>query len=112
MRLGVVPRRFIFGTAGKSFLFCGQVHCAMEGNRTGRGVFMASKKLGVNNRKAIFLKLVELQDSGITVRDSKNQIQESFGIEDDELQAIEDEGLDNQWPPLGVAEVTKLAKAR
>ena len=49
---------------------------------------MASKKLGVNNRKAIFLKLVELQDSGITVRDSKNQIQESFGIEDDELQRL------------------------
>lgn len=73
---------------------------------------MASKKLGVNNRKAIFLKLVELQDSGITVRDSKNQIQETFGIEDDELQAIEDEGLENQWPPLGPVESGKLAKAQ
>jgi len=69
---------------------------------------MASKKLGVNNRKAIFLKLVELQDSGMSVRDSKNQIQESFGIEDDELQAIEDEGLENQWPPLAAVESTKF----
>ena len=69
---------------------------------------MASKKLGVNNRKAIFIQLVELQDSGITVRDSKQQILDKFGIEDEELQAIEDEGLDQQWPPLGVAD-PKLA---
>ena len=71
---------------------------------------MASKKLGVNNRKAIFIQLVELQDSGITVRDSKQQVLDKFGIEDEELQAIEDEGLDQQWPPLGVAD-PKLAKA-
>jgi hypothetical protein len=51
-------------------------------------------------RKEIFLALVEAQDGGASVAESKQVIAQRFGLSDQEVRAIEREGLDNGWPPL------------
>ena len=44
--------------------------------------------------------LVELQDRGETYAGSHEMTAEHFGITVTELEQIEREGLDKQWPPL------------
>ena len=51
-------------------------------------------------RKEIFSALVEAQDQGMPIAESRREIVRRFGISDDVLRAIEREGLDNDWPPL------------
>jgi hypothetical protein len=51
-------------------------------------------------RKEIFSALVEAQDQEMPVVESRREIARRFGISDEELRAIEREGLDNDWPPL------------
>jgi len=51
-------------------------------------------------RREIFAALVAAQDSGLSVPASRQTVADSFGIELDLVRAIEEEGLDNQWPPL------------
>jgi hypothetical protein len=51
-------------------------------------------------RKEIFSALVEAQDQEMPVIESRREIARRFGISDEELRAIEREGLDNDWPPL------------
>ena len=51
-------------------------------------------------RKEIFLALVEAQDQEMPVAESRREIAHRFGISDEELSAIEREGLDNHWPPF------------
>jgi hypothetical protein len=51
-------------------------------------------------RKEIFSALVESQDQEMPVAESRREIARRFGISDEELRAIEREGLDNDWPPL------------
>lgn len=51
-------------------------------------------------RRQAFLALVEMQDQGCSVRDSRSQIADQFGIDLDALRWIETEGIAKQWPPL------------
>lgn len=61
---------------------------------------MAAKTLTVKQRKSIFHALVETQDGGATVIDSKKQVAAEYHITREQLDLIEKEGLDKDWPPL------------
>ncbi len=61
---------------------------------------MASRTLNTDQRKAIFLSLVEAQDELANVRKSYEVVTERFDISEAELRRIEEEGLDKEWPPL------------
>jgi ribosome recycling factor len=51
-------------------------------------------------RKEVFRALVEAQDKKVPVSKSRRQIADRFGLSDGQLLAIEEEGTDNEWPPL------------
>jgi hypothetical protein len=52
-------------------------------------------------RKAIFQALVQAQDAGASVAQSLKEIAQRFGITEQQVKRIEQEGIDCQWPPLG-----------
>jgi hypothetical protein len=62
---------------------------------------MAKKVLSEAERRAVFLALVETQDSGMNLVQSRKIVAERFGISDRQVQQIEEEGIDADWPPLG-----------
>ncbi len=51
-------------------------------------------------QKVIFLKLVEEQDAGTGVDQSRQRVSEEFGIQVTQVREIEKEGLSQKWPPL------------
>jgi hypothetical protein len=51
-------------------------------------------------RKEIFLALVNAQDQEMSVLASRRAVAREFGISDKQIQKIEQEGLDKEWPPL------------
>ncbi len=51
-------------------------------------------------KKDLFLRLVETQDGGVSVVDSRKRMAEEFGISVDEVLTIEREGISSRWPPL------------
>lgn len=51
-------------------------------------------------KKDVFLALVEAQDRGLSVPDSRRAVGDQFGLTDTEVKAIEQEGLKREWPPL------------
>ena len=61
---------------------------------------MATRTLTTEQRKAIFLNLVEEQDKLCNVRKSYENVTERFDITEAELRRIEEEGLEKEWPPL------------
>lgn len=58
---------------------------------------MSSKTLTVKQRQAIFHALVEVQDKGATVVDSKKTVAALYHITREQLDLIEKEGLDKDW---------------
>jgi len=56
--------------------------------------------LPLDKRQAIFLALVESQDSGMNVATSRTEIAKRFSVTENQVKDIEREGLSNQWPPL------------
>lgn len=56
--------------------------------------------LDEEKRKAIFLALVTIQDKGHKPARARHIIAEQFGIGEDQVRRIEDEGVDKDWPPL------------
>jgi hypothetical protein len=54
----------------------------------------------IDTRQTIFRALVEAQDSGQTVVDSRAEVARKFAVSEDAVKDIEREGLANQWPPL------------
>jgi hypothetical protein len=61
-----------------------------------------NKSLTVAQRKEIFLALVKAQDEGqMTVQESRRAVGREFGVSEGQVQDIEREGLDGDWPPLG-----------
>ena len=48
----------------------------------------------------IFKRLVDLQDSGVSVRESHVHISFEFDLTPEEVAAIEKEGVARNWPPL------------
>jgi len=51
-------------------------------------------------RKDIFLALVEAQDGGASVAESRKVIAQRFGVTVQQVRGVEQDGLDNGWPPL------------
>lgn len=62
---------------------------------------MAGKTLTVQQRKSIFHALVEVQDTHtVTIADSKKEIASRFHITKEQVDLIEREGVQKDWPPL------------
>jgi hypothetical protein len=51
-------------------------------------------------RRELFLALVEAQDRGEGVTQSRKVIADRFGVSVSEVREVEQEGMDNDWPPL------------
>ncbi len=56
--------------------------------------------LSEQRRKAIFRALVEAQDHGLDLTQSRRAVIERFGVTEGLLRDIEREGVENEWPPL------------
>jgi hypothetical protein len=54
----------------------------------------------VDRRRAIFRAVVEAQDGGMTVDASRAEVVRRFEVTEDQVRAIEWEGLEKEWPPL------------
>jgi hypothetical protein len=61
---------------------------------------MLENSLSEDRRKDIFRALVEAQDGGASVAESRDQVAQQFGVSEQEVRRIEREGLDKGWPPL------------
>ena len=61
---------------------------------------MTGRRLSTDEKKEIFSHLVATQDAIHNVRKSYEVVTEHFAISEEQLRAIEEEGLDNEWPPL------------
>jgi hypothetical protein len=61
---------------------------------------MLEPSLPEPRRKEIFLALVEAQDGGASLAESRKLIAERFVVSEQEVRRVEKEGLDNGWPPL------------
>ena len=53
-----------------------------------------------SRRMEIFRALVDAQDHQISVLQSRAIIAKRFGVDTRQLKRIEQEGIDNGWPPL------------
>ena len=51
-------------------------------------------------RREVFSRLVEVQDEGVSVAESRQFVAQEFEISLDELEGIEREGITSHWPPL------------
>jgi NADH:ubiquinone oxidoreductase subunit E len=51
-------------------------------------------------RKEIFQALVDAQDQEMSVSQSRKFVAERFGVTESQVRRIEQEGLDQEWPPL------------
>jgi hypothetical protein len=51
-------------------------------------------------RREAFAALVEEQDRGASVAESRRTVASRFGISQQGIARIEREGMDNDWPPL------------
>jgi hypothetical protein len=62
---------------------------------------MRAKRLTIQQRQEIFYDLVATQDLGLmTVAQSLQHVMKKYDITESQLRQIEDEGIDNEWPPL------------
>ena len=57
-------------------------------------------EIPIEQRQVIFKALVESQDGGQSVADSRTQVAQQFSVTEEQVKEIEREGLANQWPPL------------
>jgi hypothetical protein len=65
---------------------------------------MRAKRLNLQQRQEVFHALVTTQDLGLmSVGESRQHIEKQFEISDSQLKMIEEEGLENEWPPLNEA---------
>lgn len=51
-------------------------------------------------RMEIFLALVQTQDQEVGVARSRQLVATRFGVSEDQIRRIEQEGIDHEWPPL------------
>jgi hypothetical protein len=64
---------------------------------------MSTKSLTVQQRKSIFLALVSAQDEKMSIPESKKTVAKEYEITKEQLDLIEKEGVDKEWPPLDAA---------
>jgi hypothetical protein len=67
---------------------------------SGRKSLPNEPRLTIEQRREIFLALVEAQDRSVPVSESRAEVARQFNLNLDRLKAIEEEGVDNNWPPL------------
>jgi hypothetical protein len=60
----------------------------------------AERSLSRAERKAIFLALVQAQDAGLAIAQSRYDVAQRFGVSVRQLKRIEEEGVAGDWPPL------------
>ncbi len=53
-----------------------------------------------DRRREVFAALVAAQDTGLDVAASRKQVARENGLTVKQVEKIEKEGLDAQWPPL------------
>jgi hypothetical protein len=56
--------------------------------------------LPVDRRKEAFRDLVEAQDRGLSVPDSRRVVAARYELTEAEVRAVEEEGVKKEWPPL------------
>jgi hypothetical protein len=61
---------------------------------------MTDQCLHEEDRKRAFLALVQMQDQGSTVEESRTHVACQFGIATEDVRGIEREGITKEWPPL------------
>ena len=61
---------------------------------------MQEQSLSEARRKQIFLALVQVQDQGVRVAQSRKIIARRFGVSEDQIRQTEEQGLESEWPPL------------
>ena len=61
---------------------------------------MAKVDLPEERRREMFRALVEAQDGGMSVEESRRHVAKQFGVTPAQVQRIETEGMDREWPPL------------
>jgi len=79
-----------------------KVHKQVEQEQQGHT--MAEKTTNVQSaklRKQIFLAVVEEQDLNSNTLAARKTVAERFGISEDAVRVIEEEGIQKDWPPLG-----------
>jgi hypothetical protein len=59
-----------------------------------------NEPLSLEQRMEVFQALVEAQDGNMSVVASRKATAERFGLTEQQVRKIEQEGLDGQWPPL------------
>ena len=60
-----------------------------------------AEPLPEEGRKELFAALVAAQDGGLGVAASRKKVAAEYGLTPKQVEEIEREGLDAQWPPLG-----------
>ena len=64
---------------------------------------MRTKRLTLQQRREIFLDLVQTQDENtMSVAESRQSVIKKYKITDMQLRQIEEEGSDKDWPPLNI----------
>jgi hypothetical protein len=58
-------------------------------------------RLSQEERMEIFPALVQAQDREMTVPQSRKTVAERFGVSEQQVCQIEQQGLEGNWPPLG-----------
>jgi hypothetical protein len=61
-----------------------------------------NQRLPENRRQEVFSALVDAQDHGSDVAHSRKLMVQRFGVSESQVRQIELEGMENQWPPLGI----------
>jgi Mg2+/Co2+ transporter CorC len=59
-----------------------------------------TQHLPEDQRKEIFLALMDAQDHDLTAEQARKVVATRFGVSESQVRDIEREGLDNGWPPL------------
>jgi hypothetical protein len=59
-----------------------------------------NERLSPERRREAFKLLVTAQDGDMSIKESRKMVMEMFGITREQLIQIEQEGIENGWPPL------------
>ena len=57
-------------------------------------------QLPVERRMELFQAVVELQDTGVDTVVTRRRVAKQFGVTERDVRRIEEEGLQEEWPPL------------
>ena len=57
--------------------------------------------LSIEQRMQVFAALVAAQDSQLSVAFSRKMTATRYGLTEQQVRRIEEEGLESEWPPLG-----------